>query len=56
MKKNVTIVDIAKESGVSVATVSQVINGTASVAEATRTRVEDVILKRAYTPIAFPGA
>lgn len=53
MEKNVTIVQIARESGVSIATVSRVMNGTAPVAEATRQRVEEVIRRHRYTPNAF---
>lgn len=53
MKTPVTIVQIAKESGVSIATVSRVINGTAPVAPATRERVNAVIKKHHYTPNAL---
>ena len=53
MKRPVTILEIAKESGVSTATVSRVINGTAPVSKATRDRVNAVIEKHAYTPNVF---
>lgn len=49
----VTIVQIAKESNVSIATVSRVINGTAPVSPATRERVNAVIKKYHYTPNAL---
>lgn len=50
MRKTPTIVDIAKESGVSIATVSRVLNGSAPVAQATRERVGAVIRKYRYAP------
>ena len=50
MKRPATIAQIAKESGVSIATVSRVINGTAPVAETTRIRVNQAIEKYRYTP------
>ncbi len=53
MEKPVTIVQIARESGVSIATVSRVLNGAAPVSEATRNKVEAVIQKHAYTPNSF---
>lgn len=53
MKQPVTIVEIAKESGVSIATVSRVLNDSAPVAEATRARVNEVIHKHAYVPNSF---
>ncbi len=53
MERPVTIVQIAKESGVSISTVSRVMNGTAPVSEATRARVKAVIEKYAYTPNSF---
>lgn len=53
MNRNVTIVQIARESGVSIATVSRVLNGTAPVSEATRSRVNEVIQRYHYTPNAF---
>lgn len=53
MNRPVTIVQIAKESGVSISTVSRVMNGTAPVSEATRARVNEVIQRYHYTPNAF---
>lgn len=43
-----TIATIAKEAGVSVPTVSKVLNGRSDVAEGTRTRVEALIRKHGY--------
>lgn len=43
-----TIADIAQEVGVSVATVSKVLNGRLDVADATRARVEDSLTRHAY--------
>lgn len=53
MNPNVTIKQIAKESGVSIATVSRVMNGTAPVSQATRDRVNEVIERHRYTRNAF---
>lgn len=53
MDRPVTILQIANESGVSTATVSRVINGTAPVSQATRDRVNAVIERHAYTPNSF---
>lgn len=50
MEHPVTIVQIARESGVSISTVSRVLNGTAPVAQATRDRVNAVIARYHYTP------
>lgn len=50
MKEVITIRQIARESGVSVSTVSRVINGSAPVSEDVRRRVERIIEKHAYTP------
>ena len=47
------IYDIAKRSGVSIATVSRVLNGSSSVSEETRGRVLSVMRKAGYTPNAF---
>jgi LacI family transcriptional regulator, galactose operon repressor len=46
--KRVTIADVAAEAGVSVATVSKVINGRYGVAEATSARVKEVIDRLGY--------
>lgn len=48
-----SIKDVAKEAGVSVATVSRVINGAASVSESTHTAVLDAINKLGYKPNLF---
>ena len=45
-----TIYDIAAEAGVSIATVSRVMKGDASVSEKTRLRVQEVIALRNYRP------
>lgn len=47
------IYDIAKLAGVSIATVSRVINGTAKVSEKTRSKVLAVIDEEGYTPNVF---
>jgi DNA-binding LacI/PurR family transcriptional regulator len=44
----VTIARIAEEAGVSVPTVSQVVNGRTDVAPTTRKRVEAIIRKHGY--------
>ncbi len=43
-----TIADVAREAGVSVPTVSKVVNGRSDVSPATRRRVEAIILERGY--------
>ncbi len=48
-----TIYDVSKKSGVSIATVSRVINGSQAVSEATREKVLRVIEDCGYTPNAF---
>ncbi|MDO4546528.1 MAG: LacI family DNA-binding transcriptional regulator, partial [Clostridia bacterium] len=50
MSDNVTIVDIAKEAGVSIATVSRVLSGAGSVRQSTREKVEAVVERYGYTP------
>ena len=52
MKSNITISDIAKEAGVSKATVSRVLNRPSMVEPRTRERVTEVIEKRRYSPSA----
>ena len=49
---SLTIKDVAKEAGVSIATVSKVINGKPSISEPTRLRVLEVIQKLNYHPNA----
>ncbi len=51
--KKITIYEVAKESGVSLATVSRVINGSSVVKEKTRLKVEEVIAKLGYKPNAM---
>ena len=48
----ITIKDVAKEAGVSIATVSKVINGKPSISEPTRLRVLEVIKQLNYHPNA----
>lgn len=50
MSRNVTIVEIAKESGVSTATVSRVLSGSGPVSPKTKARVEEVVRKYGYCP------
>ncbi len=52
-KDAVNIYDIARMSGVSIATVSRVMNGSEKVSEKTRKKVMDVIGKVGYTPNVF---
>lgn len=47
------IYDISNQAGVSIATVSRVLNGSSKVSDATRKKVLDVIEKNGYTPNAF---
>jgi LacI family transcriptional regulator/LacI family purine nucleotide synthesis repressor/LacI family repressor for deo operon, udp, cdd, tsx, nupC, and nupG len=53
LSRKVTIYDIAKEAGVSVATVSRVLTGSAPVRENTRIRVQRVIDKYNFQPSAI---
>lgn len=48
-----TIYDISEKAGVSIATVSRVLNGSSSVSQKTREKVLDVIERCGYTPNAF---
>lgn len=50
MGKNVTIYDVAREAGVSLATVSRVINGSSVVKPATRDRVLETIQRLDFKP------
>ncbi|MDO5298577.1 MAG: LacI family DNA-binding transcriptional regulator [Clostridia bacterium] len=52
MGKNVTIYDIAREAGVSTATVTRVVSGHPSVKAETRDRVQRIIDAHAYAPSA----
>ncbi|MBA3870862.1 MAG: LacI family DNA-binding transcriptional regulator, partial [Anaerolineae bacterium] len=49
---DVTIVDVAKAAGVSVSTVSRILNGKLDVAKATREHVQNIISELGYTPHA----
>ena len=51
-KRRATISDVAEYAGVSIATVSRVVNGTAPVAQETVERVRDAIAMLGYTPHA----
>lgn len=48
-----TIYDISKQAGVSIATVSRVLNGSANVKPKTKKKVLDIIEQCGYTPNAF---
>ena len=50
MKDRVTIYEVAISSGVSLATVSRVINNNPNVTEKTRKKVEDTIARLGYKP------
>ena len=50
MKKNITIYDVAREAGVSLATVSRVINGANVVKPDTRDRVLEAIQRLDFKP------
>ena len=50
-----TIKDVAKEAGVSVATVSRVLNGTERVRSETGTAVQNAIEKLNYHPTSWAG-
>lgn len=50
---HMTIYDISEKAGVSIATVSRVLNGSANVSEKTKQKVLDVMDQYEYTPNAF---
>lgn len=52
-KQNMNIYDISKAAGVSIASVSRVINGADNVSEKTREKVLKVIDQYGYTPNAY---
>ena len=56
LKERVTIYEVAKASGVSLATVSRVINNQGNVTEATKKRVEDTIKRLGYKPSGLAQA
>lgn len=51
--RKVNIYDISRESGVSIATVSRVMNNSGYVSDKTRKKVMDVIQRNGYSPNAF---
>lgn len=53
MTTNMTIYDISEKAGVSIATVSRVLNGSSNVSEKTKKKVLDVMNQYEYTPNAF---
>ncbi|WP_420000630.1 LacI family DNA-binding transcriptional regulator [Streptomyces boninensis] len=55
MTGKVTITDIAREAGLSVPTVSRVVNGRSDVSPATRARVEDLLDRHGYRRRTSPG-
>ena len=50
---NITIYDIAQKCGVSIATVSRVLNGSSRVSEKTRARILEVMKDMGYKPNPF---
>ena len=50
MGNGITIKDVARVSGVSLATVSRVINGTDMVSDKTKEKVMDAVKKLGYNP------
>ena len=53
MSNQMTIYDISKKAGVSIATVSRVLNGSTNVKPRTRKKVMDIIEQYGYKPNAF---
>ncbi|MEV5439763.1 LacI family DNA-binding transcriptional regulator [Streptomyces sp. NPDC052682] len=51
----ITITEIARQAGVSVPTVSRVVNGRSDVSPATRARVEDLLLRHGYRKRPAPS-
>ncbi len=56
LKERVTIYEVAKAAGVSLATVSRVINNQGNMTEATRKKVEDTIARLGYKPSGLAQA
>lgn len=54
-KKKITIHDVAREAGVSISTVSHVLNGTAKISDATRQHVIEVVQRFNYVPNGYGG-
>ena len=53
--KQVTIKDIAREAGVSIASVSRALNGMDGISEKKRSRILRVCERLSYTPNGWPG-
>lgn len=53
LKRRVTIYQVSKESGYSLATVSRVINNKSNVTEETKKKIMDVIERLGYKPSAI---
>lgn len=51
--RNMNIYDISEKAGVSIATVSRVMNGSSNVSEKTRQKILDIMAENDYTPNAF---
>ena len=54
-QKKITIYEIAKLSGVSVSTVSRVLNNSPYVSAKTQAHVTDIIEKYHFPPVPLPG-
>ena len=50
---NINIYDVSKKAGVSIATVSRVLNGNTRVSEKTRDKVINAMKELDYTPYVF---
>ncbi|MFW5711526.1 MAG: LacI family DNA-binding transcriptional regulator, partial [Spirochaetota bacterium] len=53
--KKVSLTDIAQAAGVSISTVSRIVNNSAGIAEKTRTHVLEVMREKGYHPRHFSG-
>lgn len=53
MKKKLTIIDVAKEAGVSIATISRVLNDSPYVAKGTKKRIMSIMDEMGYVPNEF---
>jgi LacI family transcriptional regulator len=53
MPNRVTMADVAREAGVSLMTVSRVVNEKGEVSPATRQRVLEIVERRSYRPSAI---
>ena len=52
----VTIKDVAREAGVSISTVSRVINDMPGISEATTLRVKEIMRRLEYAPLSWPSS